>query len=259
MSKINRLFIAALAVLLSISPVLAVSNQEKIPAASDANAAFTPLLLPEDAAQSGISLSGDTKMYRTAQGKYQLGCGCALIHTEEPIYINTCRANVFARAGATIVIGAKNDATRILSLSDRKHDSVRVIFGKNHISLNPGEELAVVSSNASNADKAANEYVIRFRNAQTVSVDPEHKAVLFEFSLGDAMKHCLIFKQLRESPREQDHALLQEIIKTAAAVNTMFVKSREKYGHGEQNQRVAAKKRGRQLAGKKKGTLALGN
>lgn len=219
-------------------------DKEVIPAAADAIGNFSPLLMPDDAAARGINLSGDTKITSISDGKYNLSCGCALISTDAPIYVETCRAKVFAQAGASIVIGAKKEATRILNLSDRKHDSVRVIFGDKHISLNPGEELSIVSKNASDADKAATEHVIRYRNAEKIAVDPEYTAVLFEFSLGDAMKHCLIFKQLSSSSDEKDKALLAEIIKTAAAVNTMFAKSREKYGHGDEDKtRVAGKKK----------------
>lgn len=236
--------------LLSALPLSAAENDEKIPAAADANQQFTPLVLPEDAAQTGISLSGETKMYRIAPAHYELSCGCALVHTEQAIEIKTCRAEVLVRPGASIVIGAKKDATRILNLSDRKHDSVRVIFSGKHISLNPGEELAVVAASASEEDHAANEYVIRYRNAETIAVSPEYKALLFEFSLGDAMKHCLIFKQLSSSPRAQDKLLLSEIIKTAAAVNTMFAKSRDKYGHGDDDSSKTDS--GRKLASRKK-------
>jgi hypothetical protein len=149
-----------------------------------------------------------------------------------------------------------------LNLSDRKHDSVRVLFGKNHVSLNPGEELAVVCAKASNADKAATEYVIRFRNAQKLNVSPDYTAVLFEFSLADAMKHCLIFKQLSESTCKCDKALLNEIVKTAAAVNTMYHHARAEYTHGDTvAATVAAKKNNnsRLIAKKKSQRIALGN
>jgi hypothetical protein len=253
---------AALAIPTSV-PDIATTDSEKITPAADANSAYTPLLLPKDAAERGISLSGDTKMYRVEQGKYQMGCGCSLIHTEEPIYISTCRANVMARAGATLVVGAKKDVTRVLNLSDRKHDSVRVIFGKNYVSLNPGEELAIVCAKASDADKASSEYVIRYRNAQKLKVSPDYNAVLFEFSLADAMKHCLIFKQLTESPYKCDKLLLNEIIKTAAAVNTLY-HSRTAYSHGDTDSTSVAsttqpkKTSSRLIAKKKSPRIALG-
>ena len=215
-------------------PATATPDTEKILPASDANTDFTPLLLPRDAAERGISLSGEAKLYQLEKGHFKLGCGCVLVHTEEPIFISTCRADITASKGATIVVGTKKEVTRVLNLSDRRHDSVRIIFGKRHISLNPGEELAVVSAGASSIDKAATEYVIRYRNVQEVAVSPKYEALLFEFSLADAMKHCLIFKQLSESPREEDKKLLNEIIKTAAAVNTVFSKTHGKYSHGEE-------------------------
>ncbi len=210
----------------------------------DVNTAYTPLLLPDDAQASGISLSGETKMYKVSDGHFHQGCGCAMIHAEQAMHIDTCRANIYVRPGSTVVVGARTEATRVLNLSDRKHDSVRVVFGKTHISLNPGEELVVLNSDSSELEQAAFEYVIRYRNAQTIDVTPEYKAVLFEFSLADAMKHCLIFRQLTQSPKPQDKALLAEIIKTAAAVNTMFEKSRDKYTHGPNDPEAQPKKDG---------------
>ncbi len=229
-------------------------EQEVILPSAEANKEFTPLLVPAEAKACGISLSGSAKLYQLEPGAFQLGCGCVLIHTEEPINVKTCRAMVSAKNGATVVIGAKSDATRILNLSDRKHDSVRVIFGRNHVTLNPGEEIVVVSNQLSDFEKNAMEEVIRYRNAQSLQVSPEYKAVVFEFSLTDAMKRCLIFKQLNSSPNQQDHALLKEIIKTAAAVNTMFSKTREKYTHGVETTKVASnkKKPTKQVASKKR-------
>lgn len=230
------------------------SDKEVIPPAAEVNREFTPLVVPAEAKQCGISLSGSAKLYQLEQGSFQLGCGCVLVHTEEPIQVKTCRATITAKNGATVVIGAKSDATRILNLSDRKHDSVRVVFGRNYVSLNPGEEIVVLNSQLSDIEKHAMEEVIRFRNAQTLQVSPDYKAVVFEFSLTDAMKRCLIFKQLNSSPNQQDHVLLKEIIKTAAAVNTMFSKSRDKYTHGVDETKIAKakSKQVKQIASKKR-------
>jgi hypothetical protein len=222
-------------------------DQKKIQAAADANTSFTPLVLPKDAAEHGISLSGEAKLTRLSNSHYQMGCGCILVHGESEMLVDTCRAKVLIRKGATIVLSAKKDVTRVLNLSDHKRDSVRVMFGKNFVALNPGEELGIVSASASDIDKAATEYVIRFRNAQKLVVSPEYRAVLFDFSLADAMKHCLIFRQLSQSPRLQDKALLADIIKTAAAVNTLFAKSKGDYTHGD-NTTIASTGNGKSTA-----------
>lgn len=241
MSFVSQLFVFASVAALAAAPAasalnietqIKVKDNEKIAAASDALAAYTPEAL-SDSAEHALKLSADTIITRVDQSHYNLNQGCILLHTEEASFIQTRRAAIAAKSGATIVVSAKDEVTRIMNLSDRKRDSVRVIFGQHHISLNPGEELAVVCANAPDIDKAANEFVIRYRNAQRIAVSPEYNAVMFEFSLADAMRHCLIFKHLSESPSAEDHALLKEIIKTAAAVNTMFSKSRDKYAHGD--------------------------
>ena len=267
MSFAGRLFSFAIAASLSglstgayalnIDTSVRIEDTEEVAAAADAISNYTPLLMPSDALAHGIKLSADTKISRVENGHFKMPHGCVLIHTEEPVSIETKRASVSAKSGASIVVSAQADVTRVMNLSDRKHDSVRVVFGDYHVSLNPGEELAVVCANAPDMDKAANEFVIRYRNAQKMAVSAEYNAVLFEFSLADAMRHCLIFKQLKESPLEKDHQLLKEIIKTAAAVNTMFEKSRDQYSHGEPV--LAQRRHGSRVANKnnKKKQLAF--
>lgn len=220
-------------------PITAAPDSEAIPPSPTANANYTPLILAKEAKQRGLNLSGKAILRSTGKQQYKLESGCVLLHTEESVLLKTCRADISIQEGATTVITANKDVTRILNLSDRKRDSIRVLFGQKHISLNPGEELAVVCDKAPDVEKAANEFVIRYRNAQTIVLPPDMKAVLFEFSLADAMKHCLIFKQLKESPAKEDQALLAEIIKTAAAVNTLLV-SRGPYSHGTDSATTAS-------------------
>lgn len=226
-------------------PYVSGQENEEIPASPTANSEYTPLMLAKDAKERGISLSGNAKLCNTGKQQFKLESGCILLHTEEPVFIKTCRADISILKGATIVVSATKEVTRILNLSDRKRNSIRVIFGKRYVPLNPGEEINVVCSKAPDADKASVEFVIRFRNAQTISITPDMKAVFLEFSLSDALRHCLIFKQLRESSDPADKVLLDEIVKTAAAVNTMFV-GRGPYTHGPNDTAIASKTKQRQ-------------
>ncbi|MBX9568705.1 MAG: hypothetical protein K2X77_07410 [Candidatus Obscuribacterales bacterium] len=217
------------------------SSEDSVPP----NSTYTPLIIPADALARGISLSGDAKLYRIADAHYRMGCGSCLIHAEAPMRIETCRTSIFIREGASIVICTRKDVTRVLNLSDRHRDSVRVLLDKYHLNLNPGEEVGIVGAQAEQPEKIATETAIRYRKATTTKA-AGYNIVVFEFSLADALKNCLIFKQLTDSKSPVDKVLLSEIIKTAAAVNTMFDKSHGKYTNGEPTDqartRVASKK-----------------
>ncbi len=213
---------------------------------SPPNTSYTPLIIPADALARGISMSGDAKLYRIADSHYRMGCGSCLIHADGPMRIETCKTSILIREGASIVICTRKDVTRVLNLSDKHRDSVRVLLDKHHLTLNPGEEVGIVGSQAEEPEKIATEKSIRYRKATTTKA-AGYNIVIFEFSLADALKNCLIFKQLTESKSPVDKVLLSEIIKTAAAVNTMFDKSHGKYTNGEPadeagKTRVASKK-----------------
>lgn len=234
-------------------PEIPEKDKEDIRPSRDARPSYSPLLLPKDAAERGITTCGDAKLRRIQPKRYEMNCGGLLVHADEQIYIQTCRARILLRPGATVVIGVFEHVTRILDLGDRKRDSIRVIFGKNHISLNLGEELAIVSSSAPHPEEDALEDVIRFRDVQTLRVSSEYKVVLFEYSLADTLKYCLIFKQLSESPEMQDKRLLDEILKATVSLNTIYRHSREPYSHG-QTEAIAASKRNRRFAAKHDGS-----
>lgn len=208
---------------------------------------YCPLLGGEKAALHGLKLSGKAQLFEQGKDHYRIGCGCALVQCNSPaVRIDTCHASVFALKGASFVVdngGATsidrkddslsvklpNSITRVLNLSDKRRDSVRVVLGKRHLTLNPGEELVVVKGNMEQAERLIQYSTIKFRRPKVSALSEDTQLVVFEFSLGDALKNCAIFKQLSSSPMESDHRLLKDLIKTAAAVNTMFAKSREKY------------------------------
>lgn len=221
------------------------SSEDSVPP----NSTYTPLIIPADALARGISMSGDAKLYRIADSHFRIGCGSCLIHADAPMRIETCRTSILIRKGASIVVCTRKDVTRVLNLSDRHRDSVRVLLDNYHLTLNPGEEVGIVGAGAERPEKIATETAIRFRKATTTKA-AGYQIVVFEFSLADALKNCRIFKQLTDSKSPVDKVLLAEIIKTAAAVNTMFDKSHGKYTNGEPEESGKTK-----LASKKAKTL----
>jgi hypothetical protein len=213
------------------------------------NDSYSPLLLPQEAAIRGIGLSGKAKVRQAGDNRYKMSCGCVMITSSAPVQVDTCRVQVFAKANTSFVLHADEKVSRVLNLSDRAKDSLKVMVGDNHIVLNPGEEMSVGGKELSDAAQLTPSANIKYRRPQLVNASGT-KVLIFEFSLADALKQCVIFRQLRQSPLEADQKLLKEIVKTAAAVNTMFGKSREKYskdGKERPEREKAIAKKGRSV------------
>lgn len=209
---------------------------DQVPIASrefefDLNKHLSPLLLAKDAAQRGISLSSTAQIYETDANKYRMTNGCVLISTDKDMQVDTAVATVYAKAGTAFVVHNNDSVTRVMNLHDRIRHGVQVVIDKKYISLNPGEELGVVRNDLANGKVAASGPSVGFRRERNIAVGDGYRVHIFEFSIVDALQHCIIFRQLRESSAQSDAQLLTEIVKTAAAVDTMFDKSREKYTH----------------------------
>jgi len=198
------------------------------------NLKFTPLVLSSAASLRGLELSGTARLYERESNHYYLSSGCVLLNTAAPTRIDTCRVSIYAKANSSVVVHAEDDITRVMNLSDRHRASVRIVLGKNFIELSPGQEMGVIAGGRKDPKQLVTGDVLGYRKLQVVPVGDKQKIVLWEFSLDDALKQCYIFRQLRQSPDNVDHKLLDEIVKTAAAVDTMYKKTREAYTHGPQ-------------------------
>ena len=227
------------------SPSLAGQSTESDPPPQVAVGAYTPLLVQGEAAVRGITLGGDAKMSQIEPHSYKMSCGVAMITCIAPSTVEVCSTKVLANAHTTFVIDTRTNAVRVLNLNDRKKDSLKVLIGSNHLVLNPGEELVLLSKEADVAEVMAACTGVKFRRPQLVQADGARIMVL-ELSLSDALQHCVIFQKLKNSPDPSDHKLLSEIVKTAAAVNTMYSKSREKYtldGQAPDSESIAKKEK----------------
>jgi len=186
---------------------------------------YTPALLPEKAAQRGICLSGDANLVELGPNHYRMSCGMILIDTDVPMQIDTHRGSIFAKAHTAVLISKNKEALRVFDLHDRTRNSVQLKFGKNLVNLSAGIEGALLDKSIANPTQAAVCPSVGYRLPKVLSVNEKENLVILEFSIADKLKHGKIFTQLRESPIEQDHKLLAQIEKTAAAINVMFHKN----------------------------------
>ena len=208
---------------ISIGPVQAL--EEKPVSEPVLNRHYTPALLPEKAAQRGICLSGDAHLNELGPNHYRMSCGMILIDTDVPMQIDTHRGSIFTKAHTAVLIYKNKEAIRVFDICDRARNGVQVRFGKNVVNLNAGMEAALVDKSLPNPTQVAICPTVGYRQPKVLSVNDKENLVILEFSIVDKLKHGKIFTQLRESPVAQDHKLLAQIEKTAAALNTMFHKN----------------------------------
>ncbi|MBX9878523.1 MAG: hypothetical protein K2Y22_08695 [Candidatus Obscuribacterales bacterium] len=230
------------------SPMGFGSIHDQVPVATrqfefDLNKHLTPLLLPKEAAQRGISLSSTAQIYEIGTNKYWMTNGCVLITSQTEMKVETPVTTVYAKPGTAFIVHNHDNVTRVMNLHDRVKHGVQVVMDRKAIPLNPGEELGVVRSDLMNAQVAASGPNVGYRRMRVIPIDEGYRVFIFEFSIPDALKHCVVFKQLRESESSTDQQLLTEIVKTAAAVDTMFDKSREKYAHYDKDKKKEKKSR----------------
>lgn len=188
------------------------------------NQHFTPLILPAKAEQRGICLSGDAHLTEIGHNHYRMNCGIIFVDTQVPMQVDTCRGSIFAKAHSVFVIYKDKDAVRVFDFHDRARNSVRLMVGQKFVNLSPGVEGALIDKTFSQPESVVICSAVGYRRPQVLPVDSKQNLVVLEFSIVDKLRHGKIFAQLRESPLEQDHKLVGELEKTAAALATIYKK-----------------------------------
>lgn len=186
------------------------------------NKHYTPVLLPAAAEQRGICLSGDAQLTEISANHYRMSCGIVLIDTDTPMQIDTHRGSIYTKPHTAVLISKTKEAIRIFDICDRSRNGVQVKFGKHLVNLNSGMEAALVDKDYENPTEVAICPKVGYRQPKVIPFNEKENLVILEFSIVDKLKHCKVFTQLRESPINQDHKLLTEIEKTAAALQIMF-------------------------------------
>jgi hypothetical protein len=188
------------------------------------NQHFTPLILPAKAQLRGICLSGDAHLTEVGPNHYRMNCGCILVNTLVPMQVDTCKGSVRAKAHSVFVIYKDKDALRVFDFHDRARNSIQLVTGQIIANLSPGIEGALLDQSFKQPESVVICPTVGYRRPQVIPLDNKQNLVVLEFSIVDKLKHGKIFTLLRESPSAQDHKLIGEIEKTAAALNTMYKK-----------------------------------
>lgn len=203
---------------------------------------LTPIDIPGGSHLRGLSLSGNARLTKVgANGsadlaglhaewvaQYHMSVGCALLHGYSPTLVEVGPAVVYIASGATAIAHSDNDAARVVNLTDKHRQSVRVVFHRHFIDLEPGQELVLVPTESKDAKAVAVQQDIGWKEMQYAVMD-NMIAFVYRASTADMMEKCRIYRQLAQSTCPEDKRIREQIFKTVAALETMYNKKKGPY------------------------------
>lgn len=231
---------------------------------SGPNPNYSPICMRTGARLRGLSLSGRAEMQQIDgpgqniwkgkphrwHARYRLQDGCALLHAEAPSLIHVGEAAAFISENTTVVMHSDKLATRFINLADHHRNSMKVIIGNHYVNLDPGFEVVIVHAPDADPKVIAIQEHIGYREMKQLVVD---EMIVFSFRVNsaDMLKECKIYRQLSDSPLDEDYRLREELMKTVAALDAIFIKRKgpyivnEPYLYGTDDKQLQAARKGR--------------
>jgi hypothetical protein len=157
----------------------------------------------------------------TNDGHYNLSSGSILVHVKSPVIVDTPHGSVMLKEGCVALISSQPTMTRVFNLEDRHMGSVEVIVEDKSLPLNQGSEAALMDRGTDDISRVILSDNIGHKNMQVINVDESHGIVTGQFSMGDMISYHPLLIRLRSSSDKKDRDLVQYLIKTAAARQTM--------------------------------------
>ena len=161
----------------------------------------------------------DDQLSKIAEDMYELKSGDILMAPERTTKVKTAQGIVQIKKGAMVIIQAERRITRVLDLHDKSNSDVTVYFGQQTVKMQPGGEIALVEGSNRDAQRLMTRAEnVAHRAMQFVPYDEGKIAVFSQFSMVDALGKHPILMQLRLSNDKADEKLLDNLLKTTAAL-----------------------------------------
>ncbi len=177
--------------------------------------AMTSITLPDSWPSSRAVLTD------AADGHYNLRSGSILIHATKAMTIDTPHGSIFLEEGPVVLISSQEKMTRVFNLHDQKKGSVTLLDQEKTMKLEIGHEAALMDGNQVDISRVILDDNIGHKDLKAIRVDEAHGMVTGEFSMGDMVVYQPLLQQLRKSKSKSDHDLVEKLIKSAAARQTM--------------------------------------
>jgi hypothetical protein len=175
---------------------------------------------------------------------YKLDAGTILVAENFPSNIVTPHGTVNVAKGAVVMITATPTVTYVRDLVDNAKNDVSVTMENRVVTLTPGQEAALVVGPGYRArDMVFGDTAAR-RDVRVHTVGPERHIVTADFSHLNLMLCDNMLGSLRKSNSNADKQLFAKMMKTAAAITTVYDRTRAPYAipfEPTNSERVAAK------------------
>ena len=183
------------------------------------------LSLPEQpwskGAGSGILRSGSNLQINMITDRhYRLVEGAVLISARKAIFIDTAQASITCKTGASVLLSASNNITRIYDLNDRFAGDVTVQTEYKSYALTPGSEMSIVKGLSRDAALrlVIAEKMAR-RRMQLVHASNDTQLFANDFSIIDALQRSPLLADLSRCADPTEKRLFVNLMKTAAALS----------------------------------------
>lgn len=186
--------------------------------------AYTPSIR-----SNNLRITPGTNVNDIGQNHYRLAEGQVLVQSDSAVSVDTPHGTVLVQPGSAAVVSVDKDLVRVLDLSDKSANDVRLVVGKNSITLRPGQEVAVMSSGVRDVRKLITGDGIGRRRMRILPGGDKLNIVVNDFSVVDALGRHPMLKQLRASRDKRDRDTLSDIMKVAAALSMTLDRTRGPY------------------------------
>jgi hypothetical protein len=196
------------------------SQQTSPPITEKAAAVLVPIAyLPAKPPDSWMS--AHAVMSKISEGHYRLSSGTILAHAVQSLTVDTPQGSVTLEHGAVAIVSSQLRMTRVFSLIDHSRRGVLATSEDRTLSVEPGHELALLDATEAQVQRVILSDGIGHKDIKAMQLNPSHGLLTGEFSMGDLLAYHPLLQELRKSADKGDRDLVQSLIKTAAAIDTM--------------------------------------
>lgn len=162
---------------------------------------------------------------------YKLTRGSILLAEKHCVQVDTPQGRVLIKGNAIATITVRRNLTRVHNWHDTEKDSVITMCDKHMVSLRPGKEACMISTNGNSPDIESIVWAdhLARRRLNVIPASDDKQFVLSDFSHLDAMGKEELLISLRASKNKADREIAAKLVKTGAAISYSRDRQREPY------------------------------
>jgi hypothetical protein len=192
-------------------------------------------LVINDKQATVFATNGTIADWQDETGKAELIKGSLLIHSHNNITVKAFGAAVRIHKGAIALVKVESHFLKVVNLTDMASRSVTISVGNDSLALLPGREL-ILSERAPNLSYIFDLHQIGHRTIISRQIGERIWATTSEVALADELIHQPLLRWIRFQHISSGQPLVNQIVKTAAALQTIMHQS--EYVRGETDDEI---------------------